>query len=93
VAKLAGIPRDVVSRAREILFNLEKQELDEAGLPKIAYKTSRKRDKNQGLLFKEDREQEIFRELKNELSSCDVAALTPLAALNLLHRLAEKLRQ
>jgi DNA mismatch repair protein MutS len=93
VAKLAGIPRDVVSRAREILFNLEKQELDEAGLPKIAYKTSRKRDKNQGFLFAEDREQEIFRELKDELSSCDVAALTPLAALNLLHRLAEKLRQ
>ena len=92
VAKLAGIPRDVVGRAREILFNLEKQELDETGLPRIA-RTSTKRDKNQMLLFQKDREQEILREMRDEIASCDVASLTPLAALNLLSRLAEKLRQ
>jgi DNA mismatch repair protein MutS len=92
VAKLAGIPRDVVGRAREILFNLEKQELDETGLPRIA-RTSKKRDKSQLLLFQKDREQEILREMKDELASCDVASLTPLAALNLLSRLVEKLRQ
>ena len=92
VAKLAGIPRDVVGRAREILFNLEKQELDETGLPRIA-RTSTKRDKNQMLLFQQDREQEILREMRDEIASCDVASLTPLAALNLLSRLAEKLRQ
>jgi len=93
VAKLAGIPRDVVARAREILFNLEKQELDEAGQPRIGYRTSKKRDPNQNLLFAEDREQEIFREIKKELADCDIAALAPLAALNLLARLVEKLRQ
>jgi len=93
VAKLAGIPRDVVGRAREILFNLEKQELDETGLPRIAYKTSKKRDKNQRLLFRQDREQEILREMRDEIASCDVASLTPLDALNLLNRLVEKLRQ
>lgn len=93
VAKLAGIPRDVVGRAREILFNLEKQELDETGLPRIAHRTSKKRDKSQLLLFQKDREQEILREMKDELASCDVASLTPLAALNLLSRLVEKLRQ
>jgi len=92
VAKLAGIPRDVVGRAREILFNLEKQELDETGLPRIA-RTSMKRDKNQMLLFQQDREQEILREMRDEMASCDVASLTPLAALNLLSRLVEKLRQ
>ncbi len=92
VAKLAGIPRDVVGRAREILFNLEKQELDETGLPRIA-RTSKKRDKSQLLLFQKDQEQEILREMKDELASCDVASLTPLAALNLLSRLVEKLRQ
>jgi len=93
VAKLAGIPPDVVGRAREILFNLEKQELDEAGQPRIAYKTPKNRDKNQMLLFQEDREQEILREIRNELASCDVASLTPLAALNLLGRLIQKLNQ
>ncbi len=33
VAKLAGIPRTVIDRAKEVLFNLEKLELDEAGAP------------------------------------------------------------
>jgi DNA mismatch repair protein MutS len=93
VAKLAGIPGDVVARAREILFNLEKQELDETGLPRIAYKTPKKRDKNQRLLFKEDRDEEILREIQDELKACDVARLTPLDALNLLQRLIEKLGQ
>ncbi len=93
VAKLAGIPRDVVSRAREILFNLENQEFDEAGRPKIAYPTSKKRDKSQGLLFQDDLEREIFREIKDEMGSLDIAALTPAAALDLLRRLAEKLRR
>jgi len=93
VAKLAGIPRDVVTRAREILFNLENQELDEAGQPRLAYKTPRKRDKAQRLLFREDREQEILQEIKEELGTCDLTALAPIAALNLLHRLVEKLRQ
>jgi len=92
VAKLAGIPPDVISRAREILFNLEKQELDEAGQPKIAYRTPKKRDRNQRLLFAEDREVEAFREIRDELASSIVATLTPPAALNLLRRLAEKLR-
>jgi len=93
VAKLAGIPRDVVTRAREILFNLENQKLDEAGQPRLAYRTPKKRDKAQKLLFQEDRDQEVLQEIKEELETCDVAALTPLAALNLLHRLVEKLRQ
>jgi DNA mismatch repair protein MutS len=92
VAKLAGIPRDVVTRAREILFNLENQELDEAGQPRLATKPPKKRDKNQKLLFQEDRDQEILEEIKAELDGCDVATLTPLAALNLLHRLVEKRR-
>jgi DNA mismatch repair protein MutS len=93
VAKLAGIPRDVVARAREILFNLEKQELDDAGQPKMSYRTSKKKDVRQRLLFAEDRERDIFREIKQELADCDIAALPPLAALNLLARLVEKLRQ
>ena len=93
VAKLAGIPGDVVTRAREILFNLENQELDEAGQPRLAYKTPQKRDKAQRLLFQEDRDQEILREIRDELVACDVDSLTPIAALNCLHRLVEKMRQ
>src|ERR1700681_4491525 len=36
VAELAGLPRDVIARAREVLSNLEKQELDVQGAPVIA---------------------------------------------------------
>jgi DNA mismatch repair protein MutS len=39
VARLAGIPDEVIARAREILFNLEKKELDAAGKPRIAYRS------------------------------------------------------
>jgi len=64
VAHLAGIPRVVIERAREILSNLEKQELDEAGRPVLAKRPSRSRDKNQHLLFEEDRERETLEEGK-----------------------------
>src|SRR5262249_14428539 len=36
VARLAGLPRSVVDRAREILANLEQNELDVTGKPKFA---------------------------------------------------------
>ena len=36
VARLAGLPQKVIDRAREILSNLEKGELDSMGMPKIA---------------------------------------------------------
>ena len=42
VARLAGMPGEVIERAREILANLEEGEL-EAGMPKLA-KKSRKRN-------------------------------------------------
>ena len=59
----------------------------------MSYRTSKRRDALQKLLFAEDRERELFREIRKELAECDIAALPPLAALNLLARLVEKLRQ
>jgi len=93
VAKLAGIPRSVIDRAKEVLFNLEKQELDSSGLPRLAYHTSRKRDKSQLLLFEEERQQEILEEMKEEISKCDLSSLTPLEALSYLSELQEKLKK
>jgi DNA mismatch repair protein MutS len=84
VAKLAGIPRDVIDRAREILFNLEKQELDEAGQPRLARRGRPTGDRNQMLLFAEDREIAVLREMKDEIGSLDLSSLTPLEALNIL---------
>lgn len=93
VANLAGIPRSVIDRAKEILFNLEKQELDDMGLPKMAYRSSKKRDKSQLLLFKQDREQEFLNDLKDEIENIDISTLSPLEALNVLDELKEKVKK
>ena len=91
VAKLAGLPRDVIERAREILFNLEKQELDEAGLPRLARRARPSGDRNQLLLFAEDRESALLRELRDEIEGLDPASLTPIEALNILAGLKGRL--
>jgi DNA mismatch repair protein MutS len=92
VAKLAGIPRPVIDRAKEILFNLEKKELDDAGVPKIAYRSSARKDKSQLLLFQEDLEREALEDIREEIMKCDLDALSPLEALNLLDKLKNKLK-
>ncbi len=51
VARLAGIPDSIISRAKEVLHNLEKEELNEAGAPKFASQKSGKRKKEQLDLF------------------------------------------
>ena len=92
VAKLAGIPPEVLGRAREILFNLERQELDEEGQPVLARPLFRKRDKSQGLLFEEDRRTGLLEEMRTDIVQSDLAGLTPLDALNFLNKLQEKLK-
>ncbi|MBF8251342.1 MAG: mutS, partial [Deltaproteobacteria bacterium] len=43
VARLAGLPQEVLGRAREILLNLEKGEFSSEGMPKLA-QTKKGRD-------------------------------------------------
>jgi len=77
VARLAGVPEEVIARAKEILLNLEKGELDEAGMPKIARgkKTKRQND-NQLNLFQPEKDWVL-----DEITKSDVLNMTPLAAL------------
>ena len=42
VARLAGVPDEVIGRAKEVLENLEKGELDEVGMPTLAPQEGRK---------------------------------------------------
>jgi DNA mismatch repair protein MutS len=92
VAKLAGIPRDVIDRAREILLNLERQEFDDTGLPRLAHRGRKKPDRDQLMLFAEDREAALLRELRAEIGPLDLASLTPLEALNVLAGLQDRLK-
>ena len=51
VARLAGIPDSIISRAKEVLHNLEKEELNEAGTPKFASQKGSKKKREQLDLF------------------------------------------
>lgn len=88
VAKLAGIPDSVVSRAREILVNLEKEELDPGGRPRLSRRKENKKRADEPF------QAELFGypgdELLKELDKIDPNALTPLEALNVLAGLKTK---
>ena len=83
VARLAGIPDVVISRAREILSNLEKEEIDPGGRPRISRKRNSKKEAGGGAL-----QGDLFGypgdELVKALEQVDPERLTPLEALNLL---------
>jgi DNA mismatch repair protein MutS len=87
VARLAGVPDAVIRRAREILTNLERGELTDGGLPRLAQGAAAA-GRAQLSLFPagDDR-------LRGELAAIDVDQLTPVEALNRLHRLVEQARK
>ncbi|MFQ5901847.1 MAG: DNA mismatch repair protein MutS, partial [Thermodesulfobacteriota bacterium] len=89
VARLAGLPNEVLERAREILHNLEGGELDEKGLPRIASSPQLKRQqpgKPQLSLFrKEDSGTDTA--LRDEIKGIDIDSMTPVEALNKLDHL------
>lgn len=76
VARLAGIPRSVVSRARQILRLLESGKFAQSELGKGIYK-----QKVQTTLF-----EPAGSALEEELKSLNVETLTPLAAFELIRR-------
>jgi len=84
VARLAGLPQEVIGRAKEVLTNLEKEELDEAGEPKFASNKHKKKTVQLDLFgAKED-------SLLSELMSADIERLSPEDALNTLRELKKK---
>lgn len=80
VAKLAGIPRSIIDRAREILNTLERKERA------MVEETKSHTPSRQMSLF-DSREQDVL----DALRSLDLDGLTPIAALNELAKLREKL--
>jgi DNA mismatch repair protein MutS len=87
VARLAGVPREVLERAKQILSRLEQDHLDERGKPKMAKKRN---SRNVG-----DLQLTLFgpteHPLMNKLRQLDVNGLTPLAALTMLKEWQDEL--
>jgi DNA mismatch repair protein MutS len=95
VAKLAGLPAEVLARAREILKNLESLEVDEAGHAALARGGRRRRAEAQSQLglFGGPPGDPAAEELAKALRALDVDALRPLDALNLLAAWRAKLEK
>ena len=84
VAKLAGLPNSLLNRAKEILSNLEAEELTANNLPKLAMSQN-------GHLKKNDKQLDIFEKqeqvIRTEIQNLKLDEMTPLQALNKLNEL------
>ena len=89
VAKIAGIPRAVIERAKDILLNLEKKELNRLVKERITGRIQKAPPQNAGL-FPEDMELKVWDEIRDKLKEVDISRLTPLEALNILHFLKDR---
>ena len=87
VARLAGVPVEVIDRAAEILTNLEEQEYDLSGKPRLAKGgTVPAPGPDQLNLFAP-----VEEVVASVLRDLDLERLSPLAALNLLQSLKSRL--
>jgi DNA mismatch repair protein MutS len=86
VARIAGLPRSVTDRAREILLNLEANELDVMGKPKLARHLPSRKNAPQPTLFQAANEAVI-----DELRNLETDALSPDEALDILRKLRNRL--
>jgi len=105
VARLAGIPKPVLRRSREILHNLETQSLDLQGRPSFAPTPAIQGDQevedgevstDAGRQAKKDSLQlDLFQNTNDpvlkEIKALDVSSLTPLEALNILDELKKRI--
>ena len=88
VAKLAGLPQDVIERANEILSELlDEHDLAGKGKKVTVAKPKRKEEPKQLSFFANPMEQEVVAEIQ----SLDLSNMTPMKALVYLSELQEKL--
>ncbi|MEI7904670.1 MAG: DNA mismatch repair protein MutS, partial [Candidatus Firestonebacteria bacterium] len=92
VARLAGLPQEVLERAKEILRNLENANYDAEGRSRIGVSGL---VSSQLSIFAEEKagkkeDRALGSEVLKELQETDVNGLTPLEALNKLNELKKK---
>ncbi|WP_061593899.1 DNA mismatch repair protein MutS [Streptococcus gordonii] len=85
VAKIAGLPKDLLTRADAILTDLENQEKREASLP--ASRTDSQKVSEQMSLFVEETENPVLTELRD----LDIYNMTPLEVMAAVAELKKKL--
>lgn len=89
VARLAGLPKKVLDRAHEVLFNLEQSEFDEVGVPKISHSENYGNQSPPGQLgLFPDPENPLIQKLKE----VDPNELSPREALEVIFQLTQLLK-
>ncbi len=92
VAKIAGLPEEVIKRAMEILKNLEGSEMDETGKPRLAHTVGEKRNPTRE---KRMVQLDLFgapdRELRKWIKDLNIDVMTPVEALMALNNLKKQL--
>lgn len=85
VARIAGLPEDVLTRAKEILYNLEGTDREETGSPRLAHTRREKggRETQLNLFAGEDRR------LAERIRRLQIPSMTPVEALVELNKLKE----
>lgn len=86
VARLAGIPDQVIQRANQILSTLEKDHIDDSGQTTIPPRPQKKSSHQQLSLFGA-----TSHPVLDEIRDLNVDEMTPLAALEELYRIREQL--
>jgi DNA mismatch repair protein MutS len=86
VARLAGVPREVVQRAQQVLAQLEEEHLDERGRPKMAHRRGKRMGDLQLTLFAA-----AEHPLLDEIRKVEVDQLRPVDALALLNEWQRRL--
>jgi len=84
VAQMAGMPKSVVSRANEILKDLEKSEKKD-GLAKPVGEIAQHREGLQTTIFQLD--DPVLKQIRDEINNLDINNLTPVEALNKLNEI------
>jgi len=78
VAQLAGLPKTVIQRAKEVLANLEAEELTPNELPKLAVKHDNMKQKQMDIFSQQENS------IREQLAKIDINNTTPIEALNIL---------
>jgi DNA mismatch repair protein MutS len=88
VARIAGLPEYVIERAGEILENLEGEDVDEAGRPRIALS---KKTKDQGSNLQLSLFGVQEQRLKKWIQKLDISTMAPLEALIEMNKMKQYL--
>ena len=93
VARLAGLPEEVLQRAEKILHNLER-ERKEVSPSKISNKASKKKEVKKPRAFQIPLfDNRYLEEIKREIEELDLNNVTPREALNFLFELQERIEK